>query len=283
MHTNRVKEIRMHDNHTPSVAFERVTPATAEAWLGKNQGNRNLKVRRIAELARDMANHEFAVTGEAIKFDWNGRLIDGQNRLTAVIQSGTSIVTLVVRGLDPTVQAILDTGSKRTGADALKMKTDSTQPTTAAAAIRIINAFDSGAMPTALSKAPEMTHAELLKWHKANATEIDDCVDQARAWTKKLGIPASALAACLFILGRIDADAAHRFFEEMATLKLGGADDPRTILIRRYQSLTGERYMPSQWVYFTIRAWNAWRTGETLRQMKDRNQRGVSRMPKVAA
>ena len=88
--------------------FETITPEKAEQYLGKNTGNRSYKTAKIAAYARDIASGSFVVTGEAIKFDWTGRLIDGQNRLAAIISAGAPITTLVVRGLDPGSQMYLD-------------------------------------------------------------------------------------------------------------------------------------------------------------------------------
>ena len=48
-----------------------------------------------------MQNGEWKLNGKSICFDWNGRLLNGQHRLSAVVRSGVPLTTLVVRGLDP--------------------------------------------------------------------------------------------------------------------------------------------------------------------------------------
>ena len=40
-------------------------------------------------------------SGLSIQFDWDGRMIDGQHRCEAGIESGVTIRMLVVKGLDP--------------------------------------------------------------------------------------------------------------------------------------------------------------------------------------
>ena len=118
----------------------RVTPKLAEQWLGRNDSNRNIRPTKLAQLVRDMQGGRFALTGDSIKFDLNGNLIDGQHRLTAVRDSGIPIEVLVVRGLAPTVRAVIDTGATRSASDALRIAGKHAGSRSMAAAIRILRA-----------------------------------------------------------------------------------------------------------------------------------------------
>src|SRR5690606_37222008 len=105
-----------------------VTPELASEWLTANKGNRTQRPKVIAAYSRDMTAGEWLFTGEAIKFDWNDRLIDGQHRLEAVLLAGASVRMLVIRYLDPRVQYVLDTAAKRTAGDALRFAGVTVQP-----------------------------------------------------------------------------------------------------------------------------------------------------------
>lgn len=105
----------------PSASVVYVTPEMAERWLGKNHVNRNIRNNRVGKYASDMANGKWQITGEAIKFDRAGSLVDGQHRLWAVVESGCTVPMFVVRGLDENTQIVLDSGSARTSADNLHM------------------------------------------------------------------------------------------------------------------------------------------------------------------
>ena len=64
------------------------TPVVAEYILDNmNVGNRPQKPSRIVRYAADMANDNWSVTGESIKFGADGKLKDGQNRLAACVRS----------------------------------------------------------------------------------------------------------------------------------------------------------------------------------------------------
>lgn len=80
---------------------ERVTPASAAKYLSRSRGNRPLKHGHVKSLARVMASGEWGDSNDRVSFDWNGTLINGHHRLTAVIESGASVTMDFVEGLDP--------------------------------------------------------------------------------------------------------------------------------------------------------------------------------------
>ncbi len=99
-----------------------VEPDQAEKWLEKNVANRTLRPSRVREYAQAMTEGKWLYTADPIRFDEDGRLIDGQHRLMAVVKSGQPIEMHVVRGLAREAQDKVDTGAIRTAADALKVR-----------------------------------------------------------------------------------------------------------------------------------------------------------------
>lgn len=254
----------------PTAEFITVTPGLAQEWLGRNIGNRNLKRIKIAVFARDIRHGDWLVTGEAIKFDWNSRLIDGQNRLHAVIEANTPVTMLVVRGLDPATQKVMDTGAKRSAGDALKMSGHDNRPNVLAATIRLLISWDEGLLENAYSKAREVSHSEILDTYALHDRALDAAVAFSGRAFKQIGATPSPLALTMFLTSIVDAEASMQFFTSLRELDLGGRGDPRAALYRRLQSLRDEKSVPAQQVYFILRAWNAWRADEKLHGMKDR-------------
>lgn len=266
------------DHAFPTAEFVTVGPSLAREWLGRNEGNRNVKNIKIATYTRDIIADQWLITGESIKFDWNGRLIDGQNRLHAIIKAGRPVTILVVRGLDPRVQKVLDTGAKRSAGDALKMSGHGHNPHVLAATIKLLVAWDNGTLDSAYSSAPDVTHSEVLKFYTEN-TGLDSAVALSTRTYKAIGATPSPLAACIYLTAVVDAEASFRFFSELGDLDLGEKDTPKNTLYKRLQSLRNEKVVPAQQVYFILRAWNAWRDNKPLRGMKDRVTGTPSRIP----
>lgn len=103
-----------------SFDVETVTPEKAVEILAKcNRGNRKLRIGTVAKYARMMALGQWRLSPEAIVISRTGRLLNGQHRLSAVVQSGVSVRFLTIRGPDDDVFSVLDRGAIRTTADAL--------------------------------------------------------------------------------------------------------------------------------------------------------------------
>lgn len=96
------------------VRFEDITPTKAANYLQQNNNNPRKKINRnvVKSYAADMKAGKWNVNGEAIVFDANGDLKNGQHRLLAIIESGVTVRILVVRGVDPSI-TLFDYGSRR--------------------------------------------------------------------------------------------------------------------------------------------------------------------------
>lgn len=104
-----------------SLEFISISPTTAAAMLDKNSKNRNPKKRFLDQFARDMVTGSWKLTGDPIKFDKEGNLIDGQHRLMACVQAQKPFETFVAYGLDAETRDVVDTGAPRSNRDVLTM------------------------------------------------------------------------------------------------------------------------------------------------------------------
>ena len=103
-----------------SSEWETITPEMAKEMLAASQGNprygnstKMIDNRKVEKLARDMRSGNWLETNGTIGFDWNGHLIDGHHRLSAVVKSGKPQSFIVVRGLSPLASKVIDCGSSR--------------------------------------------------------------------------------------------------------------------------------------------------------------------------
>lgn len=105
------------------VTIELIGPDKAAAYLKRNiDRNRRLRPNLVALYAKDMTEGNWGLGNDAICFDEDNVLLNGQHRLRAVQVSGTTQQFLVIRGMDPLSFEYMDTGGKRGLADALTIK-----------------------------------------------------------------------------------------------------------------------------------------------------------------
>ena len=105
----------------PSYRMEVFTPAVAKAILEtQNGGNRPIRKRTVDFLASEMTLGEWQpASADAICFDPQGNLINGQHRLSAVVQSGVTVSMLVGRNIPEEAFQVIDRGTKRSTGDDL--------------------------------------------------------------------------------------------------------------------------------------------------------------------
>lgn len=96
-----------------------VTPEKATKWLEGNVLNRDITQSHVEWLARQMRDHKWYLSNNAIAFDDNEQhplLLDGQHRLWAIIMSGVTVQMLVGWGFSHDLQKIIDTRRSSTPA-----------------------------------------------------------------------------------------------------------------------------------------------------------------------
>lgn len=267
--TTNVRALNLeHPMHKP-IEFDivEVTPEVAEQWLGVNHGNRNQRNRAIAAYSRDILNDTWLITGESIKFDWDGKLIDGQHRLEAVIATGKSIRTLVVWNLDPRVQSVLDTNAKRTAADALRFSGVEADQKDIASVARVAVAYESGKIRTALDTmgGNVLTNTEVIEWYSQNE-DVQQAIAFAKRIVRPLGTTTAGLGYAALVLIRIDGQAAIDFFSSAAELRTNGNGDPRKAMLDAFTKIRSDRRTPTpaESLAIIFRSWNAWRQNKSL-------------------
>jgi hypothetical protein len=238
----------------------------ATEWLGKNHGNRNQRSMKIDLYARDIRDGNWMFTGESVKFDWDDRLIDGQHRLEAIIAADLPVSTMVVRGLDPAVQSVLDTNARRSAADALGFRGVAAHRTYIAKHARLALARRDGYLQFSLdTTVPGYSNSEVLDWYASNS-DAEYSAAVASKFSAKINVTPGALSYIFLTLSRVDGNDATIFLNDIASLRTSGAGDPRFALIRALENLSRERgaNRDAAQIYLFFRAWNAWRANQKV-------------------
>lgn len=254
-----------------------VTPEMAAQWLARNiDRNRNVKKSRISGYVRDMQSDNWVLTGEAIKFDVDGRLIDGQNRCHAIVSAGCGAWVLVVRGISQEALVVLDSGSARNTGDMLVITglSERADAKDVGAIARLHVALKKGDVKHAASHIGGS--AQLTKTEMAEAVmgipDIDFAPRFARNVYRYIRLPVSALGVAFLEFSAIDVDDTAEFFNRIRDGIQTGPGDPFLTLSRRVasdlQAGASRRILPGQALFYLFRTWNAYRGGETLLKLQ---------------
>jgi hypothetical protein len=103
--------------------IETITPAAADAMLDASVGSvqRRMMVTHVARLAAAMKRGEWRVTHQGIAIGSDGRIIDGQHRLAAIVRAGIPVEIMVMRDADPELFHVIDTGRGRSAGHILQI------------------------------------------------------------------------------------------------------------------------------------------------------------------
>jgi hypothetical protein len=112
---------QVSSGHNISIRVLRIGPAEATALLSANKDNRPLRPGRVAYYAKVMKQGGWRLTHQGIAFCTDGRALDLQHRLHAIILSGVTVDFVVAEGLDPIAFEAIDQHERRSMADALGM------------------------------------------------------------------------------------------------------------------------------------------------------------------
>lgn len=248
------------------VKYERVTvtPEIAKRWLRQNaENNRNTKPAKIKSYARDMASGVWdSDTGETIKFKGDV-LIDGQNRLQAVVLAGVPIDFDVARTTSDRAMIVIDTGATRTAGDALRIA-ESHSRFRAASIVRWVIAWDAGYYRGAGGMNLNPTHSEIWDvyakdpaFYDGAALRGDDC--------QRVGLgQGSALGTACALFSRIDVETTQQFFDALISGANLAEGHPVLTLRNRLMRAKLDRATRPEQLALAVRAWNALRAGETL-------------------
>ena len=242
----------------PTSGLEEITPEIAAAMLAANTRNRNLRGRLVEVYAADMAKGAWQFTGEAIKFAVDGSLLDGQHRLAAIVQSGCTVRLLVIRGLPRAAQDVMDSGAKRTPADALRLHGEVNSTILSSVARMILT--EGGKVRVRPSTSDLLTVVETdptLRWVINNGLA-------GIGGLKRIITPA-VLGYAYWRLHAVDSFACAEFFSRLDSLTDLSSGSPILALHRRLSAhvRTGDGENARREVLaYIFMAWNAWRRNE---------------------
>jgi hypothetical protein len=279
------KTIQISDQEAsdPRVEWRDITPELAGEWLKLNTLNRPKKLQKIALYADDMKDGHWPRTGATICFSKSGRLLDGQNRLQAIVDSGATIRVLVVWGLADDIFDVIDGGARRTASDVLVIEGyEGWTAACGATAARVTKNIMGGVLPYAMTYSPQNIrrfvndHPDLM-----SSVQFLESVPRRPA-----PLPHSAAAALHFFMAQRDSDLADLLMTQLYRGDNMTADD---MVLRLRNNLLGKAQQKAMCTTsdFThamaavVRVWNSRRAGRSISHIGNAFTRGGEDFPAI--
>src|SRR5690625_96763 len=271
--TNSTKENLMFISDTIKSEVITVTPRLAKQLLEQNTGNRKISAVNLERVKASMTRNEWVMNGEAIKIAQSGKILDGQHRLQAAVDTDTTFPTLIVYGLDNIAQDTMDTGKRRTLADVLQIagyKNTTNLASIVQSIIRSERHSIRHATTNSATKYPVTNRQAIDRLEREPS--LEDLPGIVRG-TTKYGMTVRVAGLLFYVFSKIDAEDAQDFFEKFESG--AGLERGNPILTLRNQLLTMKQEArgavnPSYMAALIIKAWNKYRDGESAHMLKFR-------------
>lgn len=268
---------------TIRVNTQSIGPYQAKALLAGNINNRDLSQSFVNKYAADMTKGNWSDSVSMIRIDSEGKLQDGQHRLEAVVQSGTTQSFIVAENCPVDDFKKLDLGRGRSARDALTVL-GFKRPKIMASGIRLVCLYNAGQLTDNVVKRVTIGPTDSGSPPICNRLSKSETIDQAITYAAKHPmvsplteratniqksfriIPSSVFAAFLFKaneLGDITLEFATEFLNEFVNC----SGKPGTASHSLYQRLvqqgqSGEKYTAANRFGMIMVAWNAWIKGK---------------------
>lgn len=251
---------------TPSPpTLTEITPAAARKMLEDSASfqNRPIKKANVREYADSIRagewNHH---VGDPIRLDTHGRVLDGQHRLLAVIESGTPQHFYVISNLPPDAVNYMDIGRPRSHSDFIGMTEDGDKyPTQIAAGIRWITRYELETLSSQRNVIPKHKVAEYLR-NNPGIVKSAAVAERVRDVLRRCGVATGAH----YLFSRIDEEQADAFFEKLRTGLGMTENDP---IYRLRERLIDPWRKLNEWECsaILIKAWNYTRRGVQVQRL----------------
>lgn len=241
-----------------------LTPAQAQQILDGNTRNRALRPGYVQQLAGAMERGEWMINGEPVQLAADGTVLNGQHRLTAVVEAGVTVPMLMVRGLSTSTQRTMDVGTRRTLSDVLTLH-GQLDTTTLAAMLGLLYRYRKGyRLDYATRTAPTVTQAlELLE----QEPQVPEALLTARKSCRGTRMRVSVAGLMLYLFEEVDPGRGKRFFEALhdpSEEQRGSAVVKLRALLDRPREEPTFKISTNVLCAWTIKAFNAWREGRPV-------------------
>lgn len=258
------RQLSLAKNQRTIVASVMVTPDDAAILLENNDGNRSINNTHVTILADAMTSGEWMETGDTIKLDKTGRILDGQHRLMAVRTSNTPAKFDFAFGVATEAFDRIDVGRSRTAGNIFEIA-GFNNGATLATACKILMAIEGGYKAM---RSIHPTRHQLLDHLKANPDLVECCKigKEISRGIGKAGSVSGVSAGVYLIRQRMGEHEPTEFFSKVGTGIGLHAESP--ILAFRNRCIRSADGRPLDGVdvaALLVKAFNFWHEGRSCK------------------
>lgn len=241
-----------------------VSPELATEILAQNPDNRAVVVSHVRRLSGAMARGEWEMNGETIIISEDGLLNDGQHRLMACVESGTTFRTIITFGVSRISRESVDQGTKRSAGGVLQMA-GIPSGNLVATSIKFILNYEEGVHLNTPRTTKEIQAA--LERHP----NIAASQTKGRNVNKSFRGSAGGWVGLHYLMSQQNAKKADEFFEILATgVGVTTKTNPVGLLRSRLiDDKNGKAKLPwTEIAALAIKAWNAFKANRPMATLR---------------
>lgn len=238
----------------------------AKRWLTHNVRNRPIRQTVVAKYKADMRAGRWLMAGDPIRFNVDGDLVDGQHRLSAMVEiPELALPFLVIRGLPVDAQSVMDQGIKRSAGDQLDL-IGVPNSKAVAASVKTLLIWEGGLLFRDTKLQHAISSPQIERWVAEHPKDME-FFQSVLGDAKRNEAPPSVAGAVAVVLGRIDPEGTATFLR-MLSRGSGTEGHPIATLDRRLRKLRNDRtkFPDRDYIALFIQSWNAWRGGRRITQ-----------------
>lgn len=253
------------------VSLETITPEIAKEYLAMEvENNRKPLQRTVNMYAGDMADGQWGVTGESIKFLASGPLADGGHRLAACVLSGVPFTTFVVRGISEEAVKNLDAGRVRSVKNFFEFEQIANATDVAAAAKKYMS-IALGHVALNDSSSDRLSTSKIYSAYKENEDLYQETCRMAGAiYDKNKLLSRSniiAISVHLIVDKGHSLDTVRDFFEQVCDLR-PSCSAARVLRMKLTDDRISTTKLPGKVKQVLIaKAWNAYVSGKEVKRL----------------
>lgn len=249
-----------------------ITPEYASRLMAHNNLNRPVNRLTVEDYKTQIQKGLWRLNGEPILISDDGVLLDGQHRLIAVQETGLSITSVVVEGINKEFFSTIDTGRIRTIADIFNIEEVPNANGIGAVITSFfrLNKLENSASTKDNLRRMKLSKTELLDYYKKNEHLLQSVYKFAARCHSKLSLMRTTEIGSLYLyLMRTmnhPEEKIQNFFEELCGLKTYTNNTVSLLHDILIKNLLGKVALTAaQRRAYIIKTWNSYVKGKELK------------------